>query len=259
MTFSFDANLAQWLHDEKIGGVDEAVFIGALRFWIAKNEANGKHEHDGRYWTYNSIRAMCRLFPFWSRRQIERIVKNCRDAGLVLTARYSKDPSDTTLFYTVAEENLPVSPFGDTPSRNGDATLSRNGDNPSPNGETLDEQLYTQLEEEAKNPKTPLAQTVTNVYNATCTNLPSCRKLTAGRRASVTALLRKGYTLDDLRDAFCKANRSGFCQGKNERGWKADFDWLTNENNLVKVLEGKYDDARTPPPDKHKGGEFEQW
>ena len=55
MTYHFDGQIA------KEYGVDAAVFIAMLQFWIAKNEANDRHFHDGRYWTYNSIRAMERI------------------------------------------------------------------------------------------------------------------------------------------------------------------------------------------------------
>ena len=59
MTYSFDCRLA-----EKYG-VDEAIFLHNLYFWIVrKNEANGRHHHEGRTWTYNSMAAFARLFPF---------------------------------------------------------------------------------------------------------------------------------------------------------------------------------------------------
>lgn len=35
--------------------------------------------------------------------------------------------------------------------------------------------------------------------------------------------------------------KSDFCIGKNDRGWKADFDWLLQPGTRLKVLEGKYD------------------
>ena len=72
MNFHFDGAVAEMY------GVDGAVFISRLQFWIEKNAANDRHYHEGRYWTYNSLRAMEKLFPFWSRRQIERIVKNLK-------------------------------------------------------------------------------------------------------------------------------------------------------------------------------------
>jgi len=36
------------------------------------------------------------------------------------------------------------------------------------------------------------------------------------------------------------AEASGFLKGQNSRGWQANFDWLINESNMVKVLEGNY-------------------
>ena len=97
MNFHFDGAVAEMY------GVDGAVFISRLQFWIEKNAANDRHYHEGRYWTYNSLRAMEKLFPFWSRRQIERIVKNLKDKGVLLTANYARVSCDRTLFYALDE------------------------------------------------------------------------------------------------------------------------------------------------------------
>ena len=31
-------------------------------------------------------------------------------------------------------------------------------------------------------------------------------------------------------------------KGKNDRGWSANFDWMMDENNFIKILEGNYAD-----------------
>ena len=51
MDYSFDIEVAQQY------GVNEAIMIKNLQFWIMKNKANGKHFHDGHTWTYNSVAA----------------------------------------------------------------------------------------------------------------------------------------------------------------------------------------------------------
>ena len=38
-----------------------------------------------------------------------------------------------------------------------------------------------------------------------------------------------------------RASISDFLCGVNDRHWRADFDWLMNPNNYVKVIEGKFD------------------
>ena len=244
MNFHFDGAVAEMY------GVDGAVFISRLQFWIEKNAANDRHYHEGRYWTYNSLRAMEKLFPFWSRRQIKRIVKNLKDKGVLLTANYARDSYDRTLFYALDESKLPISPFG------GD--LSPNGDNLSPNGEMINEQLKTHIREEEDKANKPeisnKPQQLVDRYNAICTNLPKVVRLTDKRRRAVRLIYGKGYTPEQLDEAFRRAQASSFCAGQNDRHWKADFDWLLNENNLVKVLEGKYDNpAAAKPPEKGGG------
>lgn len=237
MNFHFDGAVAEMY------GVDGAVFISRLQFWIEKNAANDRHYHEGRYWTYNSLRAMEKLFPFWSRRQIERIVKNLKDKGVLLTANYARDSHDRTLFYALDESKLPISPFG------GDL---------SPNGEMINEQLKTQIKEEEDKANKPeisnKPQQLADRYNAICTSLPKVVRLTDKRRRAVRLIHDKGYTPEQLDEAFRRAQASSFCTGQNDRHWKADFDWLLNENNLVKVLEGKYDNpAEAKPPEKGGG------
>lgn len=237
MNFHFDGAVAEMY------GVDGAVFISRLQFWIEKNAANDRHYHEGRYWTYNSLRAMEKLFPFWSRRQIERIVKNLKDKGVLLTANYARDSYDRTLFYALDESKLPISPFG------GDL---------SPNGEMINEQLKTHIREEEDKANKPeisnKPQQLADRYNAICTSLPKVVRLTDKRRRAVRLIYGKGYTPEQLDEVFRKAQASSFCTGQNDRHWKADFDWLLNESNLVKVLEGKYDNpAAAKPPEKGGG------
>nr|WP_295947841.1 hypothetical protein [uncultured Agathobaculum sp.] len=269
MNFILHTELCRWLKEQKIGGDREAIFLYKLWEWCEKNEANDKNFHDGRYWSYNSLRGFTRIFP-WSKREIETTVNKLRDAGLILTAKLSKDPKDTTLSYTVVTEKIGVSPFGDPLSPNGETVSpggdnhpSPYGDNPSPNGETLNEHIKTQVVVQANKPEEgankPSPRQVMDRYNAICTSLSRCIRLTDKRAKAVRQLFAKGYTAEQLTDAFGRAQASSFCTGRNDRGWRADFDWLMNENNLVRVLEGKYGGSASPEPPKPKGGQFEQW
>ena len=56
-------------------GADVAIFVHNLVYWVEKNAANGRHFHDGRYWTYNSIKALGVMYPLWSASQIRTITK----------------------------------------------------------------------------------------------------------------------------------------------------------------------------------------
>ena len=67
MDFGFNGEAAERY------GVEEAVLLHNLYWWIRKNEANGRHYYNGRTWTYNSSRAFSELFPFWSTKKVRRL------------------------------------------------------------------------------------------------------------------------------------------------------------------------------------------
>ena len=92
-------------------------------------------------------------------------------------------------------------------------------------------------------PKIPYSQ-IQQLYNDTCTNFPRCQSVSEGRKRAIRARFREGKGLEDFRRLFEKAEASRFLRGDNPRGWKANFDWLIKDANMLKVLEGSYDDQQ---------------
>ena len=83
-------------------------------------------------------------------------------------------------------------------------------------------------------------QEVVDLYNSICVSYPKVQKVSEKRKEAIRARL-KGFTLSEIKTAFENAENSDFLKGKNNRGWRANFDWFMNDNNLAKVLEGNYD------------------
>lgn len=92
---------------------------------------------------------------------------------------------------------------------------------------------------------------VKSLYNEICTSLPRCTAMSDARRKAIKARFASGYTLEDFRQLFVKAEASSFMRGANSRNWRATFDWLIADKNMAKVLDGNYDDhqaAAQPMP-----------
>jgi hypothetical protein len=68
---------------------------------------------------------------------------------------------------------------------------------------------------------------------------PAVRRLTGHRQRQLAARLREN-TIDDWRDAMTALEKSRFCKGDNDRGWRADFDFLLQPKSFTKLLEGAY-------------------
>jgi hypothetical protein len=84
-------------------GVDEAILLQHLHFWIDKNEANGTNFHEGKYWTFNSAKAFTKIFPYWNAKSISRKLDNLEARGLIVSGNFNKDLRDRTKWYTLSE------------------------------------------------------------------------------------------------------------------------------------------------------------
>lgn len=103
----FDVNIA------KEYGVHCAVVFQHIWHWVKKNEANETNYYDGKYWTYNSIKAFGDLFPYLSKKQIETALKKLRDEGLIETGNYNVVRYDRTLWYAVTEKGKSIIMYGE--------------------------------------------------------------------------------------------------------------------------------------------------
>lgn len=83
---------------------------------------------------------------------------------------------------------------------------------------------------------------IKNLYNSTCVSFPRCTVLSEARKKAIKARFASGYTVDDFKSLFMKAEASSFLKGRNDRNWMASFDWLIKDANMAKVLSGNYDD-----------------
>lgn len=115
---------------------------------------------------------------------------------------------------------------------------------------TIEERKKERKEEYNKSPKgdyesgTPessIYATIRELYNSVCGSYPRLVKMSDARKKAINARLKTGYTLDDFRKLFEKAEASDFMKGANKRNWSATFDWMICDSNMAKVLDGNYD------------------
>lgn len=110
------------IEDAKTYGVNCAVILENIRFWVAKNKANGKHNYDGKYWTYNSIKAFHELFPYLSERQIRTALDKLIEAGEIEKGNYNQNSYDQTTWYTCVKSICQESQIQLTSESNGSGT-----------------------------------------------------------------------------------------------------------------------------------------
>ena len=80
---------------------------------------------------------------------------------------------------------------------------------------------------------------IVEIYNTICTNLPQVQKITKKRETAIDSYLKE-FTVEQFEDICNKANSSDFLTGKNNRKWRADFDFIMRTDKSTAILEGKY-------------------
>lgn len=93
-------------------GVNAAVLFYNICFWVAQNEANERNCVNGKYWTYNSVKAFCQLFPEFTQKQISTALKRLEESKYIESAYLNPDPLKREKWYAVCNKGkcfLPVS------------------------------------------------------------------------------------------------------------------------------------------------------
>lgn len=159
-TFHFDED------DACKHGLQEAIILDKFVVWITKAKASEHGEHEGRTWISGGAEALKRLFPFWSARQIDTILKSlCEQkiivANVIVGDGFNPTPYLRTRWYAFTDEaiwlpkrlvdrddsHLTNSSHPFTDSSNGSA-LSVNGDDGTVNGSTSLKEVEPSLKKE---------------------------------------------------------------------------------------------------------------
>lgn len=84
---------------------------------------------------------------------------------------------------------------------------------------------------------------IVKCWNETNPTLSNVKMLNNKRKEQIRNLLASNNaTVDDLMKAIKIISMSSFCQGKNDRNWRASFDWLIKDTKscFSRLFEGAY-------------------
>jgi hypothetical protein len=180
----------------------------------------------------------------------KQCVKSLIKKGLIIKEhRYTQNGDNTSNLYTVlsASENRGGSVCDtppracDTPPRACDTPELINLTKPNINNNTLS------LGENSGNSETDDAQEIIETYNDICENLAKVSQVTKKRISKLNKiqddLIKAGYKpLTVFKAVFLKVHTTKFFNGGNRIGWKANFDWLLEDDRIIRILEGQYDE-----------------
>jgi hypothetical protein len=88
-------------------GLNEAIILQQIHYWLENNRKAHRNFKDGRYWTYNSIRKWHEeFFDFWCSDTVKRTFARLVKKGYLITASYNRKSFDQTKWYTINYETI---------------------------------------------------------------------------------------------------------------------------------------------------------
>jgi hypothetical protein len=126
MEHHFDIEIAEDV------GVSAAIIYYNIKYWCEKNKANDVNYHDGYYWTFNSVKAFQKLFPYLSDKKISSSLKILEDREYIKSGNYNDSTYDRTKWYADIRTNM-----GDSNLHNGVCHLPKKENGDTQNGEPI--------------------------------------------------------------------------------------------------------------------------
>lgn len=228
MIHSFD------IEDAVKYGMTEAVILYNLRFWIEKNKANNKHFHDGRYWTYNSVKAFEELFPYLTYRNIRSSIEKLERLGVIITGNFNQSSYDRTRWFALFD--LPI-------LTNGFAA----------DGKTVNTDINTDIKTDTKanvicDAKDALNcphQEIINLYHEILPTCPRVKDWTQARKAKLKARWKENEKRQNLsywKRLFEYVSDSDFLMGRTEKPFHGlNLEWIVTQANFTKIIEQNYE------------------
>ena len=92
--------------DAVLYGVEKAVLLNNLKYWLDHAKANGKKAIDGYHWTFNSATSFAELIPYIDSRKIGRLMRELEADGIIIVGNHNRAGYDRTKWYTMPEYAL---------------------------------------------------------------------------------------------------------------------------------------------------------
>lgn len=97
---TFDINIAQQY------GIEAALLIHHIAYWIEFNERAGKNFHEGKTWMYQTQYEMSLHFPYIDYWKIHRTLKDLIEKGILIKGNFNKNKFDKTIWYTFKNKEM---------------------------------------------------------------------------------------------------------------------------------------------------------
>jgi len=245
-------------YDKRIGfyeddaikyGVNCAIFLGRIRYWVEENQIKGLNEREGRFWTYDSVDTLSQIYPYWSISTIKGIIRKLRDSGAIITDCFNESKWDKTTWYTLSDVES-TDRFKTDQSSNGKRQLD--GGKSANEEETLKDSLKDSLSLSSDDDMTtdlvldlPKPETVEEKFVRLWNNLPPIISkmrdgLTQANKPRFKTRMKESHFSENWEEALLAIPDDDHCMGRTGGKWVATVSYFLGVEGVEKILERKH-------------------
>lgn len=226
-------------------GTNCAIILNNIYYWTIENEANNRNFYDGRYWTYNSIRAYKEIFPYMSEKTIRNSINKLIEEGILIDGNYNDIAYDRTKWYAITDKGFSI-------LQNEKIHSPEKANGIIQKGEPIPLENHIENTDNIIDSKESICQTGNSVRQAVKAwntleqyGIAPVKKMSSdSKRYKMLNARIKQYGLDDVLKTIESVKQSDFLlgrvTGRAGRPFVLTLDWFVLPNNYPKISEGFY-------------------
>lgn len=182
-----------------------------------------------------------------SKASVCKYLNHLEDVGLVEVTRRTFEGTQITSVIRLSATRTGLSAKHDDPVRHTDAPLSATRTQTSQYKPIIEPREDKATQSPAFPSKADIDWAV-ELFNdmAHQAGIPRVKLLTDQRRRRLQARLKQLGSREEWEATLRHVYASDFCRGRNDRGWKADFDFVLQEKSFARLHEGFYANGGGP-------------
>jgi hypothetical protein len=94
------------IEDAKKYGIEKALLLYHIKFWLLRNKNIGANVRDGYYWTCITAKAFAEVCPYFSKKKIHRLLVELEKCGALISRRFNESKLDQTKWYTTSSFSI---------------------------------------------------------------------------------------------------------------------------------------------------------
>ena len=256
----FDIDVAQEV------GVNSAILLENIAHWVEHNRANEdkKSFHDGRYWTYNSMKAFSELFPYLKPNAVRTALKKLKDADLIIVGNFNKLAYDRTQWYALTEKAEAILGISTSICKKSQMDLEENTNGFATNDEPIPDitsvvtsPVISDISEPKRERFASTALEDKEPYNEIVDYLNAkagtrYKASTANTRKLIKARLNEGFTLEDFKTVIDKKCAEWLTDSKMEQYLRPETLFGTKFEGYLNAKTQQPQRANTLPPERRE-------